>query len=345
MKMKTKFNKKYIPSYIAFFMILLCIAAIIFYFGKLAFIYFTGSEITEDKTANINVMLTRPDNWEMIQTGKISLTEEDLAMIDGSTATIPITAELARQFCDASDENISDFIDHNTTHYAYKNLIYTQNKRDNDGREIPPKYLIFATYPSEDEFDMASEAGVKLDITPVAMDGFVFITHKDNPVDSLTIEQIQKIYTGEITNWKEVGGENAEIIPYQRETNSGSQTAMKQLVMEGKELIEPADGYRINGMGEVIEKIGEYKNRKNSIGYTYYYYINNLYKSEDIKTIKINGISPENENLINNSYPFTTSYYAVMTEGTEGKMKELRDYLLTAEGQEIIKLAGYCPVK
>ncbi|MCM1226561.1 MAG: substrate-binding domain-containing protein [Clostridium sp.] len=343
--MKTKFNKKYIPSYTALFIILICIAAVIFYFGKLAVIYLTGSEITEDKTANINVMLTRPDNWEMIQTGKISLTEEDLAMIDGSTATVPITAELARQFCGASDDNISDLIDHNTTHFAYRNLIYTRKKPSGYTDEIPPKYLIFATEPSEEELSMASELRVGLDITPVAMDGFVFITHKDNPVDSLTVEQVKKIYTGEITNWSEVGGEDAEIIPYQRESNSGSQTAMEQFVMEGELLTDPADGYRINGMGELIEKIGEYKNRKNSIGYTYYYYINNLYKSDDIKTLKINGISPENENLLNGSYPFTTSYYAVMTDDTTGIMRELRDYLLTSEGQEIIRLAGYCPVK
>lgn len=344
--MKTKFNKKYIPSYIALFILFLCIAAVVFYFGRLAVIYFTGSEITEDKTENINVMLTRPDNWEKIRTDKISISKEDLALIDGSTATIPITAELARQFCDASDENVADFIDHNTTHWAYENLIYAKNKPEYFKKEISPKYLIFATYPSAYELDMASEAGVKLDITPVAMDGFVFITHKDNPVGSLTVEQIQKIYTGEITNWKEVGGDNAKIIPYQRESNSGSQTAMEQLVMKGKSLTDPADGYRIeSGMGELIEKVGEYKNRKNSIGYTYYYYINNLYKSEDIKVLKINGVSPENENLINNSYPFTTSYYAVITDGSDGKSREIRDYLLTDEGQEIIKLAGYCPVK
>lgn len=343
--MKTKSNKKHIISYISFIIIMICAAFVIIYFGRMAFIYFTGSEITEDKTENINVMLTRPDNWEMIQSDKISLTKEDFAAIDGSTATIPITAELARQFCGASDDNISDFIDHNTTHYAYKNLIYTKNKPADQTDEIPRKHLIFATYPSEDELSMASEAGVRLDITPVAMDGFVFITHKDNPVDSLTVEQVQKIYTGEIKNWKEVGGDDAKIIPYQRETNSGSQTAMEKFVMKGEPLIDPADGYRIEGMGEVIEKIGEYKNRKSSIGYTYYYYINNLYKSDDIKTLKINGISPENENLLNGSYPFTTSYYAVMPDDTTGTFKELRDYLLTSEGQEIIRLAGYCPVK
>ena len=343
--MKFKFQKKNIPAYIAILIVLLCIIMIAAYFIRMAVIYFNGSEMETDKiSGNINVMLTRPDNWEKIETGKISLTQDDLLKIDGSTATIPVTAELARQFCDATDENISGFIDHHTTHYAYRNLIYTKRNPQNYGN-IFEKYLIFATEPSVNELQMAEEAGVSLDVKPIAMDGFVFITHKDNPVDSLTVEQIQKIYSGEITNWKEVGGNDAEIIPYQRESNSGSQTAMEQLVMKDVQLMEPAVGYRVEtGMAELVEKIGEYQNRENSIGYTYYYYINNLYRNENIKVLNIDGISPSNENLINHSYPFTTSYYAVLTDGCPEKMKELRDYLLTDEGQEIIKLAGYCPV-
>lgn len=339
-----KIQKKRIPFYISIFLVILCVTVVAVFVIRAAVRYYTGSEIEHDKTANINVMLTRPDNWEKIETDRITLTREELMYIDGSTATIPITAELARQFCNASDEEIADYIDHNTTHRAYYNLIYTKSNPENL-KNVLRKYLIFATEPSEYELSMAEEAGVSLSVTPVAMDGFVFITHKDNPVDSLTVEQVQKIYSGEITNWKDVGGNDSEIIPYQRESNSGSQTAMEQLVMKDVRLMEPAVGYRIStGMGELVEKIAEYENRENSIGYTYYYYINNLYRNENIKVLKINGISPDNENLINRSYPFTTSYYAVMSENHTGKMKELRDYLLTDEGQRIIEMAGYCPV-
>lgn len=339
-----KYKRERIPKYIAIIIIAICIIMIAIYIVSAVVTYYTGSEIEPDKTTNINVMLTRPDNWEKIETGQISLSEEQLSYIDGSTATIPITAELARQFCNASDGDISQYVDHNTTHMAYRNLIYTKKNPDNYDN-ISKKYLIFVTEPSEYELNMAKEAGVSLDVTPIAMDGFVFITHKDNPVESLTVEQVQGIYSGEITNWKEVGGNDAEIIPYQRDSNSGSQTAMEQLVMKDVELMEPAVGYRIEtGMGELIEKIAEYENRENSIGYTYYYYINNLYRNEDIKVLKINGISPDNENLIIQSYPFTTSYYAVLIDGHTGAMKYLRDYLLTDEGQKIIEMAGYCPV-
>lgn len=304
--------------------------------------YNSGHSIETDKTANVNVMLTRPEGWQKITTSTIHLTKEDFSQIDGSTATIPITAELARQFCDAADEDIDSYIDHNTTHYAYMNLINTSDPHTTAEKM---KKLIFVTEPSQEERDYAASKGVSLEIDPVAKDGFVFITHKDNPVTNLTTEQIQGIYSGEITNWKEVGGNDAEIVAYQREPNSGSQTAMENMVMKDKPLVA-MEGYRIvEGMGHLIEVIAEYENRENSIGYTYYYYINNLYRNDDIKVLSIDGVSPDNENLINGTYPYTTAYYAVMKENSVGRYHDLRDYLLTDEWQQIVKLAGYCPVR
>ncbi|MBR2283844.1 MAG: substrate-binding domain-containing protein [Ruminococcus sp.] len=299
-------------------------------------VYLRGKDMVEDRTgnSNVNVMLTRPEDWHRIQSGSIYLRREDLARIDGSTATIPITAELARQFCNASDDEIDEYVDHNTTHWAYENLM--QDKK---------KDIIFVTEPSEYERQEADDLGIELDITPIALDGFVFITHKDNPVDSLTTEQIQGIYSGSITNWSEVGGADERIIPYQRERNSGSQTAMENMVMKDVPLMKPAESYiEVEGMGDLVEHIAEYENRNNSIGYTYYYYINNLYKSDDIKVLAINGVTPDNENLISGKYPYSTAYYAVMRKGQYGMAPTLRDYLLTDEGQEIIELAGYCPV-
>lgn len=268
--------------------------------------------------------------------------EKDMNIIDGSTATIPITAELYRQFFDYTDKKLNtsyyEKFYHSTTHYAYVNLIERRYGRST------PKNLIFVTPPSEEEKAFAEEMGVELDITPIAKDGFVFITHKDNPVDSLTVEQIQAIYTGEITNWKELGGEDTEIRAYQREPDSGSQTAMEQLVMQGKQLIEPISTQVFDGMAGLVDAVAEYENGRASIGYTYYYYINNLYKNENIKVLKINGITPDNENLINDNYPFTTNYYAVIRgdEPADSPARKLRDFLVTEQGQQIIEIAGYC---
>jgi len=183
--------------------------------------------VLADSLTNINVTLKRADNWKkIIDTPVIS--QNDLLMIDGSTATLPITAELCRQFWDHSDRRIAEAINHSTTHSAYVNLINQYHR----------VRIIFVTPPSKEELQLAEEWDVELDITPIAKDGFVFITHKSNPIDSLTVEQVQAIYSGEITNWKELGGENLAIRAYQREPNSGSQTAMEQLVMDGIKMAE-----------------------------------------------------------------------------------------------------------
>lgn len=304
-----------------------------------------------DKTANINTSYDRPANWRrIVDTPVISQTQ--MTLVDGSTATIPITAELFRQFYNSSDEalQIQSALCHSTTHYAYEYLISKTSRFDekwsstSDKTVHLPTGLILATPPSEEEKAYAVQRGVTLDIAPVAKDGFVFITHKDNPVDSLTVEQVQDIYAGKIKNWKEVGGKNARIKAYQREKNSGSQTAMEQLVMQGIKMKSPITIQRIEGMGELVKSVAEYDNGSASIGYTYYYYINNLYKNDQIKVLKINGVSAENKNLISGAYPFTTSYFAVMRgdEPSDSPARTLRNFLISPQGQEVIETAGYC---
>ena len=122
---------------------------------------------------------------------------------------------------------------------------------------------------------------------------------------------------------------------------------MEELVMQGKPMKEAPVAFIAEDMGSLVELVAEYENETAAIGYTYYYYINNLYKNPDIKVIKIDGISPENENLVSGAYPFTASYDVVIRgdEPADSVYRNLRDYMLSDEGQEIIRLAGYCPVK
>lgn len=333
--------------------IIICLCVLIF----AAFLYIIIRAATSDKSAlerkpdqtanpNVNVMLKRNPDWRQIASEQI-IGPSQMTMIDGSTATIPITAELARQFFGASDETVEMYFSHNTTHHAYVNLIDGEENKTQFNGSGKPVSIIFVTQPSDEELEYAEQEGVELDVTPIALDGFVFITHKDNPVDSLTVDQICDIYSGKITNWKDVGGNDEEIVAYQREKNSGSQTAMENIVMKGKPLAECPQALVPEGMGELIERVAEYENSSCSIGYTYYYYMNNLYKNPDIKVININGVSPENKNLISGEYPFKTAYYAVILKGGEenSAARELRDYLLTDEGQRIVEMAGYCPAK
>lgn len=272
--------------------------------------------------------------------------------LDGSTVAVPMAVEFARQHLGLSDEDAISFTNFSTTHHAYMNLINRTPNPSNMIRstttfveEDHPVDLIIVTEPSDDEIEMANNKNVEMVIKPVCYDAFVFITHKDNPVDNLTIEEIRKIYSGEITNWKDLGGNNEKIRAYQREENSGSQTAMEKLVMKGTPMLPPNKIKVALGMGMLVDVVGEYENSIASIGYTYKYYVDTLYKNENIKIIKVDGYSADDENLRNGSYPFTTNYYGVIRKEDENDVAgKFLDWMLSEEGQKCIEQAGYIPM-
>ena len=284
--------------------------------------------------------------------------------IDGSTVCVPMAAEFVWQFTNLSDvlpnqwnTETMTFLSFSTTSGAYNKIIndgttnglirkpisdleikeYRFNKRPD---------IVLATYPSTAELNMASNAGIELIIEPVCYDSFVFITHRDNPVESLTVEQIQKIYSGKVTNWEEVGGANLKIVAYQREPNSGSQTAMEEWVMKGIPMSKPPIAKIAGEMGSLIEVVAGYENSALSLGYTYKYYVDRLYKSPDIKILKVNGIMPSDENVRNNSYAFIAPYNAVIrsTDVDEVGGKFLK-WMLSDEGQACIAQAGYVSIR
>jgi len=280
--------------------------------------------------------------------------------LDGSTVAIPMAIEFARQHLNFSDENASFLTVFSKTYEAYAALIQKEKiyggSYDRDDPlsedtedisvdlELSPPDLIIVTEPSDEELQLAKHSKVTLVVKPVCYDAFVFITHKDNPIESLTIEQLQKIYSGEVTNWKEVGGPDVPIIAYQRSTYSGSQTAMENLVMKDKPMMN-APSVLIDSMGELVERVSDYQNRLSSIGYSYKYYVSNQYQDPNVKMIAIEGIEPTAENLRNLSYPLSTNYYGVILGGEEKKTGgKFLDWMLSPEGQACIAQAGYIPM-
>ncbi|MBO6232632.1 MAG: substrate-binding domain-containing protein [Clostridia bacterium] len=265
-------------------------------------------------------------------------TAENFPKIDASLATQPLTDAIYENFV---GEDAEGKIDYSNTHPGYVKLI--NNEVD----------LIVVTEPSEEELALAKEKGVELEVIPVVKEGFVFYVNANNKIDSLTKEQIQKIYTGEIKNWKEVGGEDAEIIPYQRPVNSGSQTGMLSLVMKGYNLMEAPKENLIETMEAIINNVSSYENGKNSIGYSYYYYATTMFKTIDetvasnIKLLGIDGVKPNNQTIKDGSYPFTTAYYIVINKADDenSASRKLANQLLSARGQKVAEQAGYVPVK
>lgn len=254
--------------------------------------------------------------------------DDTLVRVDASLATQPLM--------DAYVEGLKDYNlkkDYTNTDPAYTKLINGETD------------LIIVTEPSSDELKRASDAGVELEVTPVVNEGFVFFTNVNNLVNGLSLKEIQDIYTDKITNWNQVGGDNAKIIAYQRPENSGSQTGMLSLVMKDKKIKEPKREEYIESMAGIIDAVANYDNSKDSIGYSYYYYATTMYGNENIKFLAVDGVSPNHDTIKDESYPLITAYYIVTLKDTENcAVSKVKKAMLESKGQEIARNAGYIEI-
>ena len=194
--------------------------------------------------------------------------------------------------------NLAIKMQHANTHGSFVNLI--------DGTV---DLIITARSISRDEKVYAQEKGVELLESPIAKDALIFIVNPKNPIGSLSSQQIQQIYTGTIRNWSGVGGVNAEISPYIRNSNSGSQEKMETMVMEGLEMYDWPEMYVGEGM---ISPYLQIQLDENGIAYTPFYYYDTMVDSDETKAIAVNGIMPSKETIIDGTYPYITEVYVAV---------------------------------
>lgn len=272
---------------------------------------------------------------EQVEEEKFTLSKEEYPKVDGATAMRPMSVEIAKSVIGMTNEEAEEFIVHNTTAQAYQNLI--DKKTD----------LIFVSEPSDDILNSAKQKGVEFEMVGIGRDGFVFIVNKENEVKSLTIEQIQKIYTGEITNWSEVGGDNQEIIAYQREENSGSQNLMEKMVMKGLEMKKGASSLVIANMSGLIDSVASYENSKGALGYSIYLYAKEQYVKDNIKFLSINNVKPSDETIADGSYPLSKIVYAIYRkdEPENSNVRKLVEWLKTEDGQKVVEAGGYTAIR
>ncbi len=271
--------------------------------------------------------------------------------MDGSTVCVPMAMELARQWLSLPEEDMNGFVNFSTTPYAYDRLIRGQANPlvtiKSQGvmmDDTHPIDLVLATYPNADERQEADDAGVELIYVPFCYDAFIFMINDTNPVDSLTVRQIQEIYTGQVLSWSQLGGKNRVIDAYQRPHGSGSQTAMEEMVMQGLKMSRVNDNYISDGMADAVQQVGNYNNGQNAIGYSYLYYVNALVESGGIKVLAIDGVAPTDENLQSGTYPFTVNYYSVYRKGDENT-EAFVNWLVSDAGQQAVRQAGYVPLR
>lgn len=263
------------------------------------------------------------------QKEEILFSKEKYPKVDGSTATLPLAEAFKANFT-GTDINEVD-VEHSKTHNAYVNLI-------NGNAD-----LILVTYPSEDEQKLAKDNNVELEIVPIVKEAFVFFVNKENPVENLTLSQIQNIYSGKTKNWKDVGGDDSKIVAYQRPENSGSQSGMLELVMKNVKMMRPTTETVSQSMADIIDVISDYDNGKNAIGYSYYYYATTMYTNDTMKLLSVNGIKPTYENIQTGLYDIQTAYYAVIRkdESENSNARKLLNAMKSSRGQNVAKEAGY----
>lgn len=256
---------------------------------------------------------------------------ENLPIIDGATAAFPVYSAFVNAVYPNTTELYDGVFEYNNTVGGYKELA----KKNTD--------IFIGAAPSTAQIKYAEECGTVFEYTQIGWEAFVFFVHKDNPIDSLTADQIRGIYSGEITNWSQVGGNDEEIVPFQRDEGSGSQSMMLRfMTMGGASLMEPDIEELIGFMGGIVEQVASYKNKTSSIGYSFRYYIEGIVCHPDIKMIAVDGIAPTADNIRNNTYPIITPVYAVTYENNPNpNVALLIDWMLSEEGQYIIKESGY----
>ena len=318
--MEKDMKKKKVIANIITIVICLVIVAL----GYVAYKYFTNANDLKNQN--------EPEQVEEKISTEPLYTDENYPKVDGSTATAPLAEAFEANFKGKKIDEVN--VEHSKTHKAYEKLI---------NKELD---LILVTSPSEDEEKLAEKSNVELEVTKVVNEGFVFFLNKNNPVNSLTVEQIQKIYSGEITNWKEVGGNDEEIIAYQRPKNSGSQTGMLDLVMKDKKIKDAPKEDIAMTMSDIIDAVSNYDNKESAIGYSYYYYANTMYLSDEIKLLKVDGVEPNNDTIKNGEYPILTAYYIVNRKNDiSSEAESLKENMLSTRGQKIAEEAGYVPCK
>lgn len=328
-----KRRKPYLITYLCVFLVVLACCGVLWGIEEYE------RSITIDVAPNIDVNEYLPfdENSKIVKLDSQTLkftADDELPRIDGASAAFPVYSA----FVNAVYPNIEatalygGIFEYNNTRGGYQKLA----QRETD--------IFIGAQPSKEQVAFAEEQGTEFIYTQIGWEAFVFFVHKDNPIDSLTSEQIKKIYSGEITNWSEVGGNDEEIIAFQRDEGSGSQSMMIRFM--GDTPLMEAETETISGMGAVIEEVVDYQSRAGSIGYSFRYYIEGIVQNPEVKMIAVDGVAPTADNVRNNTYPIITPVYAVTYENNPNpNVARLVEWILSEEGQYIIEQTGYVGMK
>ena len=259
-------------------------------------------------------------------------TEDNFPRIDGSTATIPLIEAVTSALLSKPRSEINVSV--SKTSGAY--IALAENETD-----------ILLVYDGGDETRAQVNADELFETVSIGKDALVFIVNRDNPVDNLTKEQVQRIFTGEYTNWSELGGSDEPIRAFQRGEGSGSQALMDKLVMPGLTMADPAKVMVVESMGGLMEAVADFAGGPTGIGYNVYFYVTEMRGNDYVKILSIDSVYPNYDTIQSEEYPFVSDFYSVIRKGEaeDSPARALHEWIQTDEGQNLIASENYVSLR
>jgi phosphate transport system substrate-binding protein len=178
---------------------------------------------------------------------------------------------------------------------------------------------------------LPSERGLR--VVLIALDGIAVILHRDNPIDDLSVEKVRGMFSGKILSWRELDGQDKDVIPVTREEGSGTRASFEDMIMGEEQISDACLVQDSNGaVREIIATTPQ------GVGY-----ISVGLVDEREKAIAIDGIKPTMANLISEQYRFSRPFLFLLREEPKGDIRTFIEYVLSPEGQEILGSSGLIP--
>jgi len=248
---------------------------------------------------------------------------QDKIVVDGSTTVGPIAKAFAEYYMKANPS---------------VNITVSESGSGNGAKSLINAACDVATMSrpmKTSEKTSAKDAGVMVIENIVAMDGLGVVVHPSNPVEGLTIDQIKDIYTGKITNWKQVGGPDSKIVVISRETNSGTYESFESLVLNKAKMAGSVE--YVGSNGAIRQRVLSTEGAIGYVGMAFF---------EGVKVLSVNDVKPTVETVTSKKYPVSRPLY-MYTNGRPKDGSHLSKYVnlsKTAEGQKIISDVGFIPI-
>ena len=262
----------------------------------------------------------------------VEVEEEHWPVIEGTAPFLPYYTAAAARMLEVSEKEASRYVFCTIPWFAYCDLIYGSAD------------LIFCHLPGEQEVRLAAYEGVTLACYPILNEAFVFFVSPDNPVDSLSLEQLRGIYTGAVTNWSELGGKNEEIIPFRRTAGSSDFTGLTRFVAKKEELTAAPTKERESFMGETADVVANFDGSAGAIGCGYLSSVRRQYGDMKLKILRVEDCEPSDANIISGTYPLISQVCAVIRGGEEeSPAGQLAQWCAWPLGQALAAEKGYVP--